>query len=708
MLQWPRDAFRRFAVDALLVALSLAGAAALVRSYVGAERFFYYWDLAVHQDIALRTADAFRTLGLEDAFYTVYQSTADDYNAIFAVPLFPIFAVLGETRMAYVLGLTLVYQIPFLFALGSVAAKLLPDSPRAAFWTTVAAGFGTPMAWVPTLRGFPDAGAAAVMALATRLFLEDPRLSRRSHKVGIGVLLAVAVLLRRPFLFAAAAFVSAMLLWSLGRALGGGRPPHRGRARGLASDLLGIGSVGATSLAILFVFGHRFLLRALTHNFAALYAAYQEPSLDTLAWFMKPYGLAACAAAVLGFVLSVRTRVAHAAAAGFVALFSALQAVQWLVVVRQIGEQYTLQFTPAIVLGCSLLALTLARAAGEVVGPPALITATALAACNVFFGLSGYPAASKPGVLRATFAANWPRLQRRDYDAMARFVSFLHERAGPDDAVFVAASSHSINPDLVTHAEETLFGRAGRRLKVLDAPALDSRDAYPLETLLKARFVVLVRPFQHHLKPEEQKVVRVVLDLFDGRLDLAQDFEPLPESFPLGNGAVATVERRVRPSSDAVALRALRYVRQGIGRMPGTQSEWIVLSELYPSLTRRKEPGSWDLLTHPNKRNAQPEGRWLYLYETPESLRVSGRVHMLFGACPGITLAFSAADEKGAVMPLGEISRRQEDDGSFTLDVQPGQGRWLIMKALSPPWYDSIHACLTWVEDVRVTDTHAP
>ena len=81
---------------------------------------------------------------------------------------------------------------------------------------------------------------------------------------------------------------------------------------------------------------------------------------------------------------------------------------------------------------------------------------------------------------------------------------------------------------------------------------------------------------------------------------------------------------------------------------------------------------------------------------------------MIFGVCPGITLAFSVTDERGAVTPLAEVSRRQEDDPAFSVDMRPGRGRWLILRAMSPPWRDSIHACLTWLEDVRVTGAPEP
>jgi hypothetical protein len=692
-------------MDALLVALAFVVAAAFARSFVGGERFFYYWDFAAYQDIALRTADTFRTLGLVDAFYTVYLSTADDYNAIFAIPLLPFLSLLGETRVTYILGLTLLYQVPFLLALGGIAAKLVPSSSRAVFWCTVVVGFVTPMAWVPTLRGFPDVGAAALIALATRLYVEDPHVIRRSHVAVIGVLLALAILFRRHFLFAVIAFLVAMVLLALVRVSGraAGRDA-RDAARELARGLARIGFVGTVTCATLAVFGHHFLMRIWTHDFATLYTGYQVPPSQVLVWYVKPYGVAVCLAACIGFVFAVRGRIVDRAATTFVAVFSVVLVVMWLVMVRQLGEQYTLHFTPPIVLGCSLLVWSLTRAASHLVGPPALLTTTACLLCNLFFGLSAHPKVYHPSPFRAAFAANWPPLRRTDYDDMRRLIESLQERAGPDETVLVAASSHTINPDLLAHAAQSQFGRAGSLLKVLRTPALDSGDVYPLELLLQADYVVLVHPFQHHLQPEEQRVVKVVLDLFDEGRDFAQDFEPLPGVYRLEDEAVATVRRRIRPTSDAVALRTLRYVREGVRRKPGMQSDWMVLSELYPSLTRRAGPDSWTLLTHPTKRNEMPEARWLYIHETEDDVRVTGRVHMIYGVCPGITLAFFAADEAGSVTPLGEVSRRQEDDGAFALDLKPGRGRWLVLRAMSPPWRDSIHACLTWLEDVRVTD----
>jgi hypothetical protein len=69
------------------------------------------------------------------------------------------------------------------------------------------------------------------------------------------------------------------------------------------------------------------------------------------------------------------------------------------------------------------------------------------------------------------------------------------------------------------------------RLNILYTPVTDSGDYYPLENLLKAQYVVVATPFQHHLRTEEQDVVKVGVDIFAQNWEFARDFTRLSEQF---------------------------------------------------------------------------------------------------------------------------------------------------------------------------------
>lgn len=690
-------------VDGVLLALTIVSAVLLACFYVSRERFFYYWDYAVYQDISEAATDTFLTLSPLDSFYTLYRSTADAYSSLFTVPLVPLLLLFGESRVVYVAGLATVYLVPFALALGAVAERLIPGRPRRVFWATVAVALLTPMTWVPTLRGFPDAGAAALVALAVRLYLEDRQGRPAGGALFAGALAGLAILLRRHFVFGVASFFTALLVCAcLGLASDAWRK-RPGYGRRLRNELVWIVAAAAGCSLTLVVVGHYFLLRILTREFASYYRAYEMPLRDTLAWFVKPYGLPVCILSALGFVAGLRARILDPAAARLILIFGTLSFAQWVVVARQIGEQYTLHFTPAVVLGLTCLLATMERRFDPKQRKLASGGLTAFLCANLVFGLSGLSVAYQAGTLRSlAFAANWPPLKAHAYDDVRRLVEFLHGRVAPQAPLFLAASSHVINPSLLAHAERALYGRAHARLDVLDAPAIDTRDSYPLEMLLRADWVVVVRPFQHHLDSADQRVVSVVLDLFEGGHGLAGDFAPLAEPFPLGEEASATVYRRLRLTTFDTAVASLSFMEQHLGRTPGAQPDWVALSHLTPPLIREQGEDSWTLLTSPKERNDDPGNAWLYLRPLASSVRATGRTLFVEQRCPSITLVFWGVGADGQRARLGVLPRGPTDDSTFDVRLDTGGGGRIAVEAAdSRP---DPKACLAWIVDLRIKD----
>src|SRR5205085_2732071 len=109
-----------------------------------------------------------------------------EYNALFAVPLVPFMVVLGDTRAVYELALSLVYFVPLAAAIGFIAVRITSARPMLTFWATTVLFVLTPMAWVPVLRGYPDAGAAFLIAVAMLAYLHDTRLEHVWQPLVIG------------------------------------------------------------------------------------------------------------------------------------------------------------------------------------------------------------------------------------------------------------------------------------------------------------------------------------------------------------------------------------------------------------------------------------------------------------------------------------------------------------------------------------------
>src|SRR5262249_48888711 len=129
----------------------------------------------------------------------------------------------------------------------------------------------------------------------------------------------------------------------------------------------------------------------------------------------------------------------------------------------------------------------------------------------------------------------------------------------------------------------------------------------PTSALFNADFVVVTRPFQHHLPVEQQKVVKVVFDAFVERWEVTNDFELLPRDFAIPASGRTRVWKRVRTTSPEIAYRTaeriLRYVK---GEQPPKRM-WYSIASRFNAQSNVNPDGSSNLTGHPARADAEPQ-----------------------------------------------------------------------------------------------------
>jgi hypothetical protein len=573
---------RRADLAALTALLALT--VTLPALYVAAERVVYSSDYAGFHNAAVDTALELRArlatgvhavLGLASL---VRRSTGWDYSLLPAVLPAPIMLALHGGRVAYIVTCAVLYLMPFVLLLGATAALLAPDRRREAFWTAVAVAAALPALWLPTLRGYPDAGAAALVTGALAVFLGDMQFRRRRTAAAIGVLLAVAILFRRHFAYPALSLFVVIgacgLLSAVERLRGGGR--DRSAARAAAADVLAPATTALWCAGTLLLLGRPFVSRALSTNYTELYASYMRSPPVIAGWLFDHFGWAAWILTIAGYVAAWRSRVLDRRRLGVVLGTLLLTLGLWTFRVRQIGAHYALHVVPLVALGQFALAWTVGRRMRGVSRALLVTGAICYAAVNAARGLA--PVGAVPPPLESTrwLAASTPPLRWADYGEMLRLVHDLRRVAGRSDPVYVAASG-DLRASTLRSADRMLddpFRRGARarelqwgsRLYVPHTPHVDSRDDNPTGALLRAHYVVVATPVQYHLDPDEQRSVRAAVEAFTTSWPLADDFEILPGSYTLADGARVSVYRRTRPSAERVALETFARVRAALRR----------------------------------------------------------------------------------------------------------------------------------------------
>ncbi|MEG4021852.1 hypothetical protein [Microcoleus sp. S13C4] len=694
---------------------------AVTSIYVSSEHTFYWWDYAGYNTATVNTANLFRD-SPDKAWRGVIESLSKEKNLLISLPLVPFILLFGESRLSYILSVSLIYVLPFRLLLGAISAKLIPFYPRRVFWSTVLLSLLIPMSWIPTLRGYLDTGGCVFVALAIWVYLQDVKLKSWWNIPLIGFLLAAAILLRRHFAYSAIAFLGAatlqafiefiVLIYGRKTALSSSKDkdvavpfPYRC----LFESAVKLGLIAATSLTILMLVAGDFTRSALTVDYRNLYVAWSLPVKDILTRYADFYGLGTWLLVLIGFSAGILTRILVPAAAIFVSLFGVLSLVEWLLVLRYGYLHYTIHLTPIALLGLSTFFWTTWLTLKGKVRYFMLGAAGLYLVWNAAVGLIPLKID-----LSRLFVGNFPPLVRSDYDEVVKLVEFLRKLAPNEEPIYIAGASNSFNANILRQANRKLNPPEGWwKLNTIGRPQIDSRDTYPLPELLQSQYAVVAVPFQQVLptdeqvlRSHEQDVVKVVYDAFTQNWEIARDFQLLPEQFKLENGVTVRVYRRVRPTDTATAVRTLDAMQRQIVDRPGTQLDWISLHQsIYTSTNysvSQESDNLYKIVTHPIKNSKKLDTSFLYLGSISDKAKVTGKLNLPNKQCPGIALRLTLWDKQGKLVDSAEMAYSQKSAIGLNLLVEGKNPTYLLLEVLSSSKQDLTKQCQLEINNLAV------
>ncbi|NJP21157.1 MAG: hypothetical protein HC763_21585 [Hydrococcus sp. CRU_1_1] len=640
--------------------------------YVSSEHYFYFWDFVNYPNQTSELVSVLRRSPLE-GIWRLYTSLSLDYSQLPCLPLIPFFFIFGESRLVFIVACALVYIVPFTLVTGAIATKIIPIYPRIVFWSTAFVTLLIPSTWTALLRGYPDIGSAVLIGLAALIYLQDVRLKTWWKAPLIGILLALSILFRRHFAYSVRAFLVATILQTLIILIIDGRDRSERIIRNIKHYSLLFSLIIISSLVTLTILAPKFVYKLLTVNFRELYASYEQPLSVTFQFYGQSYGWLTWLTVVVGYAAGILTRTLVRPGIFFVVSFGCLSLIQWGLSSKQLGVHYTTHFTLFVVLGIQaflwmtwLLLRDKQRIWILTVGVLLLLFNAAIALTPI----------NLPSSLRPLLAANYPPLVRNDYDTFVQMLEYLREISPKKEPIYVVASSMTINAHMVGQAETQLYGKKHRKLKVLDVPEIDSRDTYPLEGLLQAKYVVVAEPFQYHLPPQEQDIVKVAWDMFSKNRELAQDFQRLPKQFTLDGGIILSIYERTKPTDFATTLASLQEMQQRIQPKPGSQSDWITIEQSGQGILLGKNPDN----TLEIKTSAPSTATLLYFGSIPEVVNLTGQSVFRGDRCPALVLQLLALDSQGRVINSASVSPASKDPKNFSLSIKEKQTAYLSLK----------------------------
>src|SRR3989304_6011862 len=97
--------------------------------YISREKTIYYWDYANYENRTKTILD-YPQGSVKEFFFAVpketWLSTGEDYSNIPSIPLLPVMLTFGDSRTVFILGMALLYMLPYAFVVGALAVNLIP------------------------------------------------------------------------------------------------------------------------------------------------------------------------------------------------------------------------------------------------------------------------------------------------------------------------------------------------------------------------------------------------------------------------------------------------------------------------------------------------------------------------------------------------------------------------------------------------------
>lgn len=532
--------------------------------FVNQEVLLYYSDIRFYHQLALQSWQQWQA-GWQAWLAFMQHWLGQDYNAFFTVPLLPGIAWGGDARTLYVALLSLCYLSPAVLIAGWVAARLHDQRP---FWLATVLMLSSVALWQPVLRGYPDVGGVLLISLALVLVLRDSLLHHWYTVLGLGILTGLVILFRRHFAYAVVALYAAIALsqtWLLWQ-----------QAVNYPRSLIGFGwRLGVTlilSLLLMLSVAPEFTQRALLTNYGLLYDSFQQTPQETLLFLGQGFGVVLPVFSLAGWALVWRSGRVSREKIILCLLLVLIWTLLFIFIVRQPGHHYRIHWLPLFFgLGLTFLALEARRWIAMVTTSLVLlITAYSIIGYNLLSERHEVPSYWWPEPIAA-----W-RYHAEDYDTLLQLADFLRTQSQNNELLYVAASSKLFNAEILLAAEEQIAEQP--RLQFLPIAAVDSRDFYPLVTLIPADWVIIPQPALLTV-PEQQKVLQLTIDVFQQSWVFSQDFQRLNTDFVLSDGTRLHIYRRIRPTPLPVFIQTLHRMQKKLqGLELGTQADWISAS----------------------------------------------------------------------------------------------------------------------------------
>ncbi len=452
----------------------------------------------------------------------VYQSVfTTDYNYIIMIPASLFCKLFGESRLVFVLSIINCYVYPVLMLIYFCAKRYF----RLSNWKIICVYLCLPYLMFAANTGFIDVGGIVPILLATILYYFA---RREKHSVLIGVLLALAVYLRRWYSFFALSFVITVFLHSISK-------------KSLRSFL----EILASFAFVLLFFSQDFVSGKLLADYRYIYSAYNLGIHTDVMIFTRYYGVFMAVAVCLFTIAKQIFNRKQLHNETFI-LVQSIVMFSLFVGIQTHGQQHLSLYIPAF----SILLLSLMQKVNRKFALVSVAALSSFQTINTFIPRTQPSSISE--IRQAAIFPNYSSYPPIDpnVDGILKVTAYMDQEIGEQGkTVCFLASSLNLNYETLKNAELSTSvpkpSNIERTSYYYSISDVDKRDGLS-DSLFQTDYILVPSTLQIHLAEDEQRVISVPYSEITEQVGIGTAYEKEDVTFILADGTEIYLYRKIR------------------------------------------------------------------------------------------------------------------------------------------------------------------
>ncbi|MCB1022978.1 MAG: hypothetical protein KDB79_01215, partial [Acidobacteria bacterium] len=593
-----KETIGNYSSEIIIAALVVIFASVFVIWFIGKEKTIYIWDYAnyfyIYKDLGSRFG-----IDIFGAIRSIISSVRhDEYNSLPTVFLLPVYFVLGETRLAFILAISLLYSAPTILVFSNLIKNIYrpnsffqPNNDAAVIHQPVGKNtlllissfFLTllPAFWAPTMRGYLAVVGVGLIFAVIIFYLKSSLISKSyGELILIGAILALLILLRRWYAFWVVGFFVSVTLkellffeW------------RKFELTRLAIVFRHIGIIGLTSVVLFFVIAMPLALKMLGSDYD-VYSAWR--SSFSFRWLTIPIyhlGISVLILCLAGMITAFCRRSFRPAA-----FFLTANLVFTYLFFIRVQDMWIHQFFLVLPIFSMFAVICLIEIYSRLKSNASKLLFTFV---FLIFSLINFSAVFVPGFDQYVGPAkflfpihrNYPMV-RTDLDQIRSILEVLDSKTkGSTKRIYVLSATETLNAGTLVNGCRK-FGSQfdSLRERFYWTSEVDKRDGFPFQ-FLKSDYVVLSDKERHGLSRDFERVVWQLRERIVEQKGIGKAFTRTPGSFPLQDGQNMLIYEKTRKFS-ASELREISDLF--VGYYPELRERFEITPQMIKELSDEK------------------------------------------------------------------------------------------------------------------------